>query len=146
MSIKFIYKAFWQVKSFLSVTPFSVITVSSIVNWTSPKSASSIPLASFFTTSSQSIFLSAGTTCIIVALTGSKVRKWSDVPNIQYLIKRYTTLPYDEVLKRNAGEMANAVMQIENQNNYKSRPVKWSWYLLIIGLTTAHSPAYDDIK
>jgi hypothetical protein len=75
-------------------------------------------------------------TCIIVALTGSKVRKWSDVPDVQYLIKHYTTLPYDEVLKRNAGEMANAVMQIENQNNYKARLVKWSWYLLIIGLTT----------
>jgi hypothetical protein len=74
--------------------------------------------------------------CIILALTGSKVRKWSDVPNVQYLIRNYTSLPYTEVLKRNAGEMANAVMQIEKQNNHKARLVKWSWYLLIIGLAT----------
>jgi hypothetical protein len=43
-------------------------------------------------------------TSIILALAGSKVRRWSDVPNVQYLIQEYTNLPYDEVLKRNAGE------------------------------------------
>jgi hypothetical protein len=75
-------------------------------------------------------------TSIIFALTGSKVRRWSDVPDVQYLIENYTNLPYDDVLKRNAGEMANAVVQIEKQNNHKARLIKWSWYMLIIGLAT----------
>ncbi len=72
---------------------------------------------------------------IVFALAGSKVRKWSDVPNVQYLIEKYTTLPYDEVLKRNAGEMANAVIQVERQNNRKAKLINWSWYLLIGGLS-----------
>lgn len=74
-------------------------------------------------------------TSIILALSGSKIRRWSDVPDVQYLIREYTKRPYEEVLKRNAGEMANAVMQIEKQNNRKAKLINGSWYLLIIGLT-----------
>jgi hypothetical protein len=42
--------------------------------------------------------------------------------------------PYDKVLKRNAGEMANAVKHAEAQNNHKARLISWSWYFLIAGL------------
>jgi hypothetical protein len=51
------------------------------------------------------------------------------------LIERYTTLPYDEVLKRNAGQMANAVKHAEVQNNQKAQLISWSWYFLIAGLS-----------
>ncbi len=70
-----------------------------------------------------------------LALGGFKVRKWHDVPNTRYLIDNYTSLPYDEVLKRNAGEMANVVTEMEITNNKKARLINTSWYLLISGLS-----------
>jgi hypothetical protein len=72
---------------------------------------------------------------IVLALAGFRIRRWRDVPEVQYLIERYTTLPYDEVLKRNAGEMANAVKHAEVQNNRKAQLISWSWYFLIAGLS-----------
>jgi len=51
------------------------------------------------------------------------------------LISDYVTLPYTEVLQRNAGEMAKAVIKTEEQNNNKAKLIEWSWYLLIAGLS-----------
>jgi hypothetical protein len=72
---------------------------------------------------------------IVLALAGFRIRRWRDVPEVQYLIEKYTTLPHEEVLKRNAGEMANAVKHAEVQNNRKAQLISWSWYFLIVGLS-----------
>jgi len=68
------------------------------------------------------------------ALTALRVRRWVDIPNVQTLIEKYTTLSYSEVLQRNAGEMAKAVLNAEIQNNNKAKLIECSWYLLIAGL------------
>lgn len=70
-----------------------------------------------------------------LSLTALKVRRWITVPNVQTLISDYITLPYSEVLQRNAVEMANAVSNAEKQNNSKGKLIEWSWYLLISGLS-----------
>ncbi len=47
---------------------------------------------------------------------------------------KYTSLPYSEVLQRNAGEMRKAVERAEVQNEQKAKLIELSWYLLISGL------------
>ena len=69
------------------------------------------------------------------ALTALKIRRWSVVPNVQTLIDDYTLLPYSEVLQRNAGEMAKAVVNSEQKNNNKAKSIEGSWYFLIAGLS-----------
>jgi hypothetical protein len=63
---------------------------------------------------------------IFLTLMCLKVRKWMDVPDVTYLIKEYMILPYDDVLKRNAGGMVNAVTVEEKQNNRKAKFIQWS--------------------
>jgi hypothetical protein len=63
------------------------------------------------------------------------VRKWTVVPKVQTLIAKYTTLEYEEVLKRNAGEMAKAVLILEKNNDAKAKFLILSWYSLISGLS-----------
>lgn len=72
---------------------------------------------------------------VVLALGGFKVRSWSDVPDVLYVIKEYTKLRYDEVLQRNAGEMAKVVSDSENKNNRKAHLINYSWYFLIAGLS-----------
>ena len=69
-----------------------------------------------------------------LSLFALRVRKWIAVPNVATLIERYTELSYEEVLKRNAGEMAKSVTDSEKQNNAKARFLEYSWALLISGL------------
>jgi hypothetical protein len=69
-----------------------------------------------------------------LSLFALRVRKWIAVPNVTTLIERYTELSYEEVLKRNAGEMAKSVTDSEKQNNVKGRYLEYSWMLLIVGL------------
>lgn len=69
------------------------------------------------------------------ALAAFKIRNWIVVPNMRTLITKYVTAPYEEVLKRNAGEMAKAVINSEIQNDTKAKLIEWSWYLLISGLS-----------
>jgi hypothetical protein len=69
------------------------------------------------------------------SLWSFRVRSWIMVPKVQTLIEKYTTKSYDEVLKRNAGEMAKAVAFSEVQNNNKAKLIEYSWYCLLIGLT-----------
>jgi hypothetical protein len=69
-----------------------------------------------------------------LSLFALRVRKWIAVPNVTTLIERYTELSYEEVLKRNAGEMARSVTDSEKQNNAKGRYLEYSWTLLILGL------------
>ena len=69
-----------------------------------------------------------------MSLFALRVRKWITVPNVKTLIERYTELSYEEVLKRNAGEMAKSVTDSEKQNNTKGRYIEYSWALLILGL------------
>lgn len=70
-----------------------------------------------------------------LSLTAHKVRSWIVVPNVQTLIGKYATKEYSEVLQRNAGEMAKAVVYSEINNNNKARLIGWSWYSLISGLS-----------
>ncbi|HEX6294533.1 MAG TPA: hypothetical protein VFZ46_05210 [Nitrososphaeraceae archaeon] len=74
-------------------------------------------------------------TSILYSLWAFKVRKWTVVPKVQTLIAKYTTLEYEEVLKRNAGEMAKAVLILEKNNDEKARFLILSWYSLISGLS-----------
>ncbi len=69
-----------------------------------------------------------------LSLFALRVRRWIAVPNVTTLIERYTELSYEEVLKRNAGEMAKSVRDSEKQNNTKARYLEYSWVLLILGL------------
>lgn len=66
--------------------------------------SSNLPVSILFFMGIGGLLLSIG-----LALAGFRIRRWTDVPEVQHLIERYTTLPYDEVLKRNAGQMANSV-------------------------------------
>ena len=68
------------------------------------------------------------------ALVALKIRRWSTVPNVETLINEYTDKAYEEVLKRNAGEMAKAVIESQNQNENKAKFVKLSWNFLLVGL------------
>ena len=68
------------------------------------------------------------------ALAALKVRKWAITPDVEVLIKKYTVLPYSEVLKRNAGEMAKVVDDTKTLNNNKAKLIDISWYFLISGL------------
>ena len=49
--------------------------------------------------------------------------------NVQTLIDDYTLLPYSEILQKNAGEMAKAVVNSEQKNNNKRKLIEGSWYL-----------------
>jgi hypothetical protein len=69
-----------------------------------------------------------------LALGALKVRKWAMAPDVEVLIKKYTVLPYSEVLKRNAGEMAKVVNDTKTLNHYKAKLIDISWYFLISGL------------
>jgi hypothetical protein len=71
---------------------------------------------------------------IVFALLAFRVRKWITIPDVEYLRDEYTKLPYEEVLKRNAGEMVNAVVDTQKKNNTKAQMINWSWYCLVIGL------------
>jgi hypothetical protein len=71
-----------------------------------------------------------------LALASFRVRTWIAVPNVTTLINNYTTVPYDEVLKRNGGEMAKAVVDSVIQNDNKANLLRVSWYFLISGLCT----------
>jgi Na+/phosphate symporter len=73
-------------------------------------------------------------TSIILALLATKVMKWIAIPDVEYLRQEYTKLAYGEVLRRNAGEMINAVMDAEKKNNKKAQLIGWSWYCLVGGL------------
>jgi hypothetical protein len=81
-------------------------------------------------------FLAIGLLLISIGLSlfALRVRRWIIVPDVTTLIERYTELSYDEVLKRNAGEMAKSVADSEKQNNTKAKLIEWSWLLLISGL------------
>jgi hypothetical protein len=74
-------------------------------------------------------------TSILYSLWAFKMRKWTVVPKVQTLIAKYTTLEYEEVLKRNAGEMAKAVLILEKNNDEKAKFLILSWYSLISGLS-----------
>lgn len=69
-----------------------------------------------------------------LSLFALRVRRWIAVPNVTTLIEQYTELSYEEVLKRNAGEMAKSVTDSEKQNNAKASFLEYSWALLISGL------------
>lgn len=71
---------------------------------------------------------------ICFSLMVIKVRSWTVVPNVKYLLKNYTTVPYSEVLRRNAGTMADAVEKAESHNANKARYIEFSWYSLLSGL------------
>jgi len=68
-----------------------------------------------------------------------RVRKWFDVPDVDYLIKHYIADPYLEALQTNPDEMANAVTIVQKQNDRKAKFIQWSWYLLFAGLVTCLS-------
>ena len=68
------------------------------------------------------------------ALGALKVRKWAMAPDVNVLIKKYTTLSYSEVLKRNAGELAKVVNDTKTLNDNKAKLIDISWYFLISGL------------
>lgn len=69
-----------------------------------------------------------------LSLFALRVRKWIVVPNVTTLIEHYTDLSYNEVLRRNAGEMAKSVTDTEKQNNTKAKLIELSWMFLISGL------------
>jgi hypothetical protein len=71
---------------------------------------------------------------IVLALLASKVRMWPNVPNVKFLLESYTAEPYDVVLKTNAATMAEAISEIEVQNNKKALYISRCWYFLIGGL------------
>lgn len=48
---------------------------------------------------------------IVSSLFALRIRKWIMVPHVKTLISDYVMLPYSEVLQRNAGEMAKAVLK-----------------------------------
>jgi amino acid transporter len=50
-----------------------------------------------------------------------KIRKWTIVPNVEILIKKYTSVPYKDVLRTNGSEMAKAVTKAEKLNDAKAR-------------------------
>jgi hypothetical protein len=72
---------------------------------------------------------------IVLALLATRVRIWPNVPNVKVLLESYTTQPYDVVLKTNAATMAEAICDIEVQNNEKALYINRCWYFLIGGLT-----------
>lgn len=71
---------------------------------------------------------------IVLALLATRVRIWPNVPNVKVLLESYTTQPYDVVLKTNAATMAEAISEIEVQNNEKATYINRCWYFLIGGL------------
>jgi Na+/phosphate symporter len=71
---------------------------------------------------------------IVLALLATRVRKWPNVPNVKVLLESYTSEPYDVVLKTNAATMADAICDIEAQNNEKAMYINRCWYFLIGGL------------
>jgi hypothetical protein len=73
---------------------------------------------------------------IILALYSFMIRDWVIVPNVETLLAEYTDLPYDEVLQKNAGEMAKAVVDTMHKNDKKAVFIQMSWYLLIAGLVS----------
>jgi hypothetical protein len=95
--------------------------------------------STFLSNSSFAVIYFIGVSLLLIsigfALTALKIRRWSVVPNVQTLINDYTLLSYSEVLQRNAGEMAKAVVNSEEKNNNKAKSVEWSWYFLIAGLS-----------
>lgn len=74
-------------------------------------------------------------TSILFSLWAFKIRKWIMVPQVQTLLAKYTNVEYEEVLRRNAGEMAKAVMISEKNNYKKAKFLTLSWYFLISGLS-----------
>ena len=71
---------------------------------------------------------------IVLALLATRVRTWPNVPNVKVLLESYTSEPYDVVLKTNAATMADAIGEIEVQNNMKAMYINRCWYFLIGGL------------
>jgi hypothetical protein len=74
-------------------------------------------------------------TSIGFALWSVRIRKWTMVPDVAVLLRKYTNSLYSDVLQRNAVEMAKAVEKAEVQNEQKAKLIEISWYLLISGLT-----------
>jgi hypothetical protein len=82
-------------------------------------------------------FLGIGVLLISIgfALGGFRIRRWQDVPEVEYFLDEYTNRRYEEVLTTSSVEMARAVKHTEEQNNHKAQLISWSWYFLIIGLS-----------
>ena len=55
------------------------------------------------------------------ALGGFRIREWREVPEVEHLLRKFVTLPYDKVLRTTAVAMANAVKHAEAQNNHKAQ-------------------------
>jgi hypothetical protein len=71
---------------------------------------------------------------IVLALLATRIRKWPNVPDVKFLLEKYTSEPYDVVLKTNAATMADAISDIEAQNKEKAMYINRCWYFLICGL------------
>ena len=87
------------------------------------------PIASIF------FFLGTGLLIgsIIFSLMGFKIRGWDDVPNVGYLIEKYTSKSYREVLRRVAGEMKKVIVEMEIKLNDKAKSIDIAWHFLISG-------------
>ncbi|MGC2428715.1 MAG: hypothetical protein WA421_16900, partial [Nitrososphaeraceae archaeon] len=72
---------------------------------------------------------------IIFALGGVKIRKYPVVPDAYTLLSKYTDRSYKEVLKRNAGQMTNAVEKAKRYSDRKAQFIQFSWFFVIMGLS-----------
>jgi hypothetical protein len=71
---------------------------------------------------------------IFFSLMVIKIRGWIIVPNVRHLLDYYTAKTHQELLRRNAATMANAVGVSERNNGNKARYTQWSWCSLLSGL------------
>ena len=55
-------------------------------------------------------------------------------PNVESLIKNYSSASTEEILKRTTGTMKNSVIDMEMKNDLKAKMIDLSWYSAIAGL------------
>lgn len=71
---------------------------------------------------------------ILFAMLAFRIRTYKIAPDVDVLLKKYTTKEFTEVLRTNAATMKKAVEDMEEKNHDKAEWISLSWYFLMVGI------------